>query len=85
MDRKGGQEVSGGEGMWGEKRGEQGKRSRREEQAHSDRVPSVSPRGSSVESLGRETKRRNIEVTTPWLSLISLSLRGPAQRPSGMS
>lgn len=57
----------------------------RGEQAHSNRFPSVSPHGSSVELLDRETKRRNTEVATPWQSLISLPLRGPAQRPSGMS
>lgn len=59
MDRKGGQEVSGGVGMWGEKRGERGKHSRRGKQAHSDRFASVSPHGSSVESLDRETKEKH--------------------------
>lgn len=66
--------------MWGEKRGEQGECSRRGEQAHSDRFPSVSPHGSSAESLDRETKSRNTEVTTLELFPISLPLRGPAQR-----
>lgn len=71
--------------MWGEEGGEQGEGSHRGEQAHSDRFPSASPHGSSVEPLDRETKRRNIEVATLRLSLISLALRGPSQRPSGMS